>query len=177
MSSISPEVPYGDGFSVITRYCIGAATATTCSLLVSIGVIFTKNPFVKSIIKASAMKGLSDGAQETVAYIRSFAEEVNGDIVLIPSKNSSALDSSRIDKKSGIKKSKRSVVEVQKPISKPTPQFDSTLNSIYGMIGIMVLLITTLLLMSRSTGAMERKSESSMLMFESLLKYIQFNYH
>jgi hypothetical protein len=60
--SCTPNVPFGDCFVTCSRYCISWVDESSSRLVISIGVTFLKSTMMKSMIKAAAMKNLSDAA-------------------------------------------------------------------------------------------------------------------
>lgn len=65
----TPAVPYGDTFQLITRYCITWNGPESCHLLITGGIEWLKNPLVKGLIKAAAMKGLTETAKATLEVV------------------------------------------------------------------------------------------------------------
>jgi hypothetical protein len=65
----TPAVPYGDTFQLITRYCITWTSPDSCHLLITGGIQWIKNPLVKGLIKAPAMKGLTETAKATLEVV------------------------------------------------------------------------------------------------------------
>jgi hypothetical protein len=64
--SRTPGVPYGDAFAAQSLYCLTAPVETDATssprtrLRIFTGVKFSKNPFVKAMIRSSTLKGLSE---------------------------------------------------------------------------------------------------------------------
>ncbi|KAJ3088632.1 hypothetical protein HK102_008300, partial [Quaeritorhiza haematococci] len=73
----TPQVTYGDAFSVITRYCITWVSKDSCRLGLSIGLKWFKSPMVKNIIKGVAMKTLQESAAEACNVIRAEVDAYN----------------------------------------------------------------------------------------------------
>lgn len=65
----TPEVPYGDTFQTVTRYCITWKSKDSCQLLITCGIDWLKNPLVKGLIKGAAMKGVSETSKAILEIV------------------------------------------------------------------------------------------------------------
>ncbi|KAJ3118756.1 hypothetical protein HDU96_009345 [Phlyctochytrium bullatum] len=68
--SQTPEVPYGDAFSPITRWCITWINKDTCRVKAHSTIRWYKNPLIKSLIKSEGGKGISKGVQDITTAIK-----------------------------------------------------------------------------------------------------------
>ncbi|KNC99013.1 uncharacterized protein SPPG_05963 [Spizellomyces punctatus DAOM BR117] len=75
--SSTPALPYADAFAPVTRYCITWVTKHSCRLVMTCGVKFFKSPMVKGMIRSAGMKGLAEGAADTVALLKQEIDEYN----------------------------------------------------------------------------------------------------
>jgi hypothetical protein len=69
-------VPYGDTFTVKTRYCISWVSPKSCQLLITSGIEWHKSPLVKGIIQSSVQKGsqeVCDGVLQAIEAATSLA--------------------------------------------------------------------------------------------------------
>lgn len=112
----TPDVPYGDTFQTVTRYCITWKDHESCNLLITCGIEWLKNPLVKGLIKGAAMKGLSDTA-------KAILEIVNNGLLSQPK---------TISRESPVKK-------------KPGPQKNRFLSIHFNYLALFMCLITILL--------------------------------
>ncbi|TPX44985.1 hypothetical protein SeLEV6574_g04160 [Synchytrium endobioticum] len=76
--SKTPDVPYADAFAPMSRYCITWVSSTSARLVIHIGVKFMKNPMVKSLIKAAAMKGLQESSVSLITMLKEMATGGSG---------------------------------------------------------------------------------------------------
>lgn len=67
--TITPEIPFGDSFAGLVRFCFTRASNDTCRLDISIGVTFLKSTMMRSIIKSNALKGLSESIYPIMARV------------------------------------------------------------------------------------------------------------
>eukprot|EP01137_Pigoraptor_chileana_P034870 Opistho-2@28074 len=55
--STTPDVPYGDTFYNVTRYCVTALGDESCAVRITGDTVFTKKPMVKGMIQKAAFNG------------------------------------------------------------------------------------------------------------------------
>lgn len=63
------QIPFGDCFLTCSRYCITWITESTCQVQISIGMNFTKNTLMKSIIKSNGIRGIADSVVGINAHL------------------------------------------------------------------------------------------------------------
>ena len=66
INTVTPQLPFGDCFSPAVRICICWISPDSCRFFYSIGMSFPKSTIMKSIIKASGLKGLAETSNTTV---------------------------------------------------------------------------------------------------------------
>ncbi|KAJ3181603.1 SNF1-interacting protein [Gaertneriomyces sp. JEL0708] len=76
-TSKTPDVPYGDAFSPVTRYCITWAGVGSCRVSMYVGLKWWKSVMVKGLIRGAAMKGLADTCADIISALQQEANEFN----------------------------------------------------------------------------------------------------
>ncbi|KAL2915107.1 hypothetical protein HK105_205431 [Polyrhizophydium stewartii] len=71
----TPQLPFGDCFNPMMRYCITWVTEDTCRLALSIGINFCKSTMMKSVIKSAGLKGLAETCADIVSILQA---EISG---------------------------------------------------------------------------------------------------
>ncbi|KAJ3193988.1 hypothetical protein HK101_003697 [Irineochytrium annulatum] len=74
---MTPEVPYGDNFTTMGKYCITWAGKDQCKLLITTSIKFFKSPMIKGIIKSEGAKGLAKGAADLMVSLRQEIDALN----------------------------------------------------------------------------------------------------
>ena len=66
----TPQVPFGDCFNTVVRYCLTWVSKDTCRLVVHSGFNFSKSTMMKNFIKSNATKPLSEGCQLNITELK-----------------------------------------------------------------------------------------------------------
>lgn len=66
----TPNIPYADSFYTKTRYCITRAGSDQTRISISLGIVWLKSPFVKSIIKSTTLKTFADFCVDYMTCLR-----------------------------------------------------------------------------------------------------------
>jgi len=66
----TPDVPYGDTFDCVTRYCITWKSAKECRITCGTDVDFVKSTMMKGMIRGAASKGTSESAHLFLATLK-----------------------------------------------------------------------------------------------------------
>ncbi|KAJ3354225.1 hypothetical protein HDU91_005793 [Kappamyces sp. JEL0680] len=77
--SATPQVPFGDCFTTVTRYCITWVSTDSCKLEISIGICFLKSTMMKPMIKTNALKGLADSLGPLFSRLEESLSKLDGD--------------------------------------------------------------------------------------------------
>ncbi|KAI8840248.1 hypothetical protein BC829DRAFT_420817 [Chytridium lagenaria] len=155
--SQTPDVPYGEDFSPIQRFCITWINKNTCRLKAFVGVRFFKNPLMKGLIKSESLKGLAQGVSDLTAALKT-------EISIINTRSGKPQPAEKVDEKlSDLKASVPHAAEAEPLIRKePEPVLPlEFFKSPYVQWGLLGLLALSLLLnvagwiwsATRSTGA------------------------
>lgn len=73
--SSTPNVPYGDSFSIEVKYCLSYVSKEECRLLMTSQVRIIKSFMMKGIVKAAVSKGCDEMTISVVKLLQSYANK------------------------------------------------------------------------------------------------------
>ncbi|KAJ9069798.1 hypothetical protein DSO57_1014911 [Entomophthora muscae] len=70
----NPDVPSGDAFIVVSRYCIMRQCTTQCRLITSVTIEWSKSSWFKGPIESGTKEGTTKAAHELDAFVRKYLD-------------------------------------------------------------------------------------------------------